>query len=163
MKTPDIPVDEDERLEKLYALNILDTETEERFDRLTRITKACFDVPIVLVSLVDKDRQWFKSVQGLDASETCRDPSFCAHAINDDAIFVVEDTSKDERFVDNPLVTGAPFIQFYAGCPLFDGDGSALGTLCIIDTRPREFDEEKRTLLKDLGAVTEIELLVQNY
>lgn len=163
MKTPNIPLDEQTRLEKLYSLNVLDTETEERFERITRITKALFDVPIVLVSLVDSDRQWFKSKQGLDASETCRDNSFCAHAINETKVFVIENALEDERFFDNPLVTGEPNIRFYAGCPLTMENGSALGTLCIIDTKPRTFDETAVALLEDLGAITEIELLVENY
>ena len=163
MQQPSIPQDESARLEKLYSLNVLDTETEERFDRITRIAKACFDVPIVLVSLVDKDRQWFKSTVGLDAKQTDRDSSFCAHAINGPDVFVVHDTAKDKRFADNPLVTGEPHIKFYAGCPLAMDNGSSLGTLCIIDTKPRTFGEHECQLLRDLGALTEIELLVQHF
>ena len=108
MKKPDIPADEQERLRALQSLGILETESEERFDRLTRMARRMFGVPIALVSLVDAERQWFKSRVGLDAGETPRDISFCGHTILGDEIFVIEDARADVRFADNPLVTGAP-------------------------------------------------------
>ncbi len=151
MIPPVLPEDERQRLEALRNLSILDTPPEERFDRLTRLAKQLFDVPIAIVSLVDSDRQWFKSIQGLDASETSREVSFCGHAILQSKLFIVEDAAGDPRFADNPLVTGAPDIRFYAGCPLTDANGYALGTLCLIDTEPRSLSEE-------LGARTQAEL-----
>lgn len=158
MDEPKLPDDERERLRKLSSLNVLDTVPEERFDRITRIAKRLFDVPIVLVSLIDKDRQWFKSCIGLDVKETGRDISFCGHAIHQKEVFVVEDASLDARFNDNPLVTNEPFIRFYAGYPLILQDGSALGTLCIIDRNPRVFSEEDLSLFTDLGKLAENEL-----
>jgi len=105
MKKPDIPLNEEHRLKTLRSLNILDTASEERFDRLTRMAKRLFNVPIATISLVDEDRQWFKSCIGLTVKETPRDISFCGHAILDDEVFIISDTLQDERFVDNPLVT----------------------------------------------------------
>ncbi|MCL2918793.1 sensor domain-containing diguanylate cyclase [Shewanella litorisediminis] len=153
-----IPVDETERLNALYRLEILDTKTEERFDRITRLARRLFDVPICLISLVDKDRQWFKSCVGLDACQTARDISFCSHTILQSDIFVVEDTFEDPRFVDNPLVTETPHIRFYAGYPLTLSNGFRVGTLCILDTRPRHFDEESLKDLQDLGQMVVSEL-----
>jgi diguanylate cyclase (GGDEF)-like protein len=158
MQAPAIPFNEGTRIDSLRALNILDTSPEERFDRLTRLAKRLFDVPIALVSLVDTNRQWFKSCVGLDATETPRDVSFCGHAILGDDIFLIPDAAADERFRDNPLVTGEPHIRFYAGCPLTVADGSRLGTLCIIDRKPREFDDDDRELLRDLARMAEQEL-----
>ncbi len=130
MQTPDIPDYEPERLAALQRLNLLDTESESRFDRITRLAQRLFQVPIALVSLVDSDRQWFKSKQGLDACETGRDISFCGHAILGSGIFEIPDATQDTRFADNPLVTGAPDIRFYAGAPLQSADGFNIGTLC---------------------------------
>lgn len=158
MQPPVKPSDETTRLDTLRALNILDTSPEERFDRLTRLAKRLFGVPIALVSLVDEDRQWFKSCQGLNASETSRDISFCGHAILGDDIFLVPNAAKDERFHDNPLVTDEPHIRFYAGCPLTVSNGSKLGTLCLIDREPRDFDEDDLALLRDLARMAEQEL-----
>lgn len=158
MHVPPTPINENTRLNTLRALHILDTSPEERFDRLTRLAKRLFGVPIALVSLVDADRQWFKSCVGLNASETSRDVSFCAHAILGDEILMVPDTFADERFHDNPLVTDSPNIRFYAGCPLTVPNGSKLGTLCLIDTKPRGLDEEERELLRDLARMAEQEL-----
>ncbi len=159
MKTPDFPEDENIRLNTLRALNILDTEPEERFDRLTRMARRMFNVPIALVSLVDEKRQWFKSCIGLDVLETPRDISFCGHAILGNEPFIIPDARNDERFADNPLVTGEPYLRFYAGCPLELPKGHKLGTLCIIDSKPREMDEEDLTLLKDLASMAEKEIL----
>lgn len=158
MKTPDLPPDESQRVATLRALNVLDTSPEERFDRLTRLAKRLFGVPIALVSLVDSDRQWFKSCVGLDVTETPRNISFCGHAILHDDILTVPDTLSDPRFCDNPLVTGDPGIRFYAGCPLQVANGSRLGTLCLIDREPRSFDEDDRKLLHDLAQMAEQEL-----
>ena len=158
MQKPDIPEDEQARLQELRSLDILDTPPEERFDRLTRMAKKLFGVPISLVSLVDEDRQWFKSSIGLSASETPRDISFCGHAILDDDVFVINDTAKDKRFADNPLVVSDPNIKFYAGCPLTSPNGHNLGTMCLIDDVPREFTQEDRDILKDFAAIVEREI-----
>jgi len=158
MLAPAKPVNEPERVHTLRALNILDTAPEERFDRLTRLARRLFDVPIALVSLVDTNRQWFKSCQGLGAAETPRDISFCGHAILGDQVLMIPDATSDERFHDNPLVTGDPHIRFYAGCPLRVGNGVKIGTLCLIDVRPRILDAEERDLLRDLASMAEQEL-----
>ncbi len=149
---------ESERLSTLRGLNILDTLPEERFDRLTRLAKRLFGVPIALVSIIDENRQWFKSCVGLGITETPRDISFCGHAIHSDAILEVPDALLDQRFFDNPLVTGDPKIRFYAGCPLKVANGSRLGTLCLIDAQPRSLDEDDRQLLHDLARMAEQEL-----
>lgn len=158
MQVPKKPDDERRRLNTLLALNILDTAPEERFDRLTRLARRLFDVPIALLSLVDENRQWFKSCQGLTAAETPRDISFCGHAILDDGVFLIEDARQDQRFADNPLVTGPPHIRFYAGCSLSMPNGSRPGTLCIIDSRPRALTEGDLSLLKDLTRMAEDEM-----
>ncbi|MYM26073.1 diguanylate cyclase [Duganella sp. FT135W] len=158
MKEPSIPENEALRLATLKSLNVLDTPPEERFDRVTRMAKRMFGVPTALVSMVDEDRQWFKSAQGLDATETPRNISFCGHAILGDDVFLVKNALKDERFADNPLVAGDPNIRFYAGYPLRAGDGQKLGTLCIIDSEPREFDQDDAIALRDLASMVENEL-----
>ncbi|HTB97472.1 MAG TPA: sensor domain-containing diguanylate cyclase [Terracidiphilus sp.] len=157
MQSAPIPANEYSRIAALRLLNILDTEPEERFDRLTRMAKRLFSVPIAQVTLVDTDRQWFKSSFGVADRETSRDVSFCAHAILGDDIMLVPDAGQDERFLDNPLVVGKPNIRFYAGCPLKVGNEN-LGTLCVIDDKPRDFDEEERQLLRDLAEMVEQEL-----
>lgn len=158
MKKPDVPANEAYRLRTLYALNMLDTPAEERFDRLTRLTQRMFNAPIAVVTLIAEQRIWFKSCIGLDASETHRDISFCGHTIAGNDILIVEDASKDERFIDNPVVTAEPGIRFYAGCPIRAGNGQNLGTLCVLDYRPREFTEEDIEALQDLTAMVESEL-----
>jgi len=158
MQEPAIPEDEEARLAALQALEVLDTPPEARFDRVTRIARDLFDVPIALVSLVDSDRQWFKSCQGLDATETPRSISFCGHAILGDDIFCVPDALEDPRFADNPLVTGPPEIRFYAGAPLKLENGRRVGTLCIIDRRPRSLDAVQRRHLRDLADWVQDEL-----
>lgn len=158
MEPPKFPEDEAFRLAALTAYNVLDTPPEERFDRVTRMAARLFNVPIALVSLIDDNRQWFKSCVGLDAKETPRNISFCGHAILDDRVFVVRDTFEDPRFADNPLVTGAPHIRFYAGCPLRAVTGERLGTLCVIDSKPREFTADDVGALQDLAAIVEREL-----
>ncbi len=158
MIAPNTPDDEVVRLNSLRALDILDTTREERFDRLTRLAQRIFKVPIAMVSLVDEDRQWFKSCLGIATRETQRSISFCGHAILDDAIFIVEDASRDARFFDNPLVSGEPHVRFYAGCPLRYLDGSRLGALCLIDTKPRTLDPDQQAILRDLAELVEREL-----
>ena len=153
-----LPADEERRLQALHQTGLLDTEAEERFDRYTRIAAALFDVPIALVSLVDKDRQWFKSRMGLDVRETTRDKAFCAHVILGDGVMQVPDALVDDRFADNPLVTDEPRIRFYAGAPLSLGDGSAVGTLCVIDHEARNLDQDQLRLLSDLAKLVEREL-----
>jgi diguanylate cyclase (GGDEF)-like protein len=158
MQTPTLPTDEIERISSLNTLRILDTGPEERFDRVTRLAKRLFDVPIALVSLVDVNRQWFKSAIGVDVCETSRDISFCGHAINGDNVFIVEDTLNDKRFFDNPLVTAEPRIRFYAGCPIRSPSHHKIGTLCVIDTQPRQFDDDDVKALFDLAALINDEL-----
>ncbi|HVM12575.1 MAG TPA: sensor domain-containing diguanylate cyclase [Actinomycetota bacterium] len=158
MIPPPIPSDEQDRLATLHALQILDTEPEERFDRVTRLAQRLFDVPIALVSLIDAERQWFKSKIGLEASETSREVSFCAHAIAGEGILHVPDAREDPRFHDNPDVLGGANIRFYAGCPIQAPDGRSMGTLCIVDDQPRHVDEEALSSLRDLAEMVEQEL-----
>ena len=160
LKEPKLPLTEDTRIETLRALKILDTPPEERFDRLTRIAKSTFNVPTAIVSLVDEDKQWFKSSVGIEVRETPRTVSFCGHAILEDDFFVVRNAKKDERFYDNPLVQGAPWIRFYAGYPLKALNGEHMGTFCIIDYKPRSFSDKERAILKDLASMAERELSI---
>jgi len=153
MNPPSMPADEAGRLVALRELLILDTPPEERFDRITAFAQSEFDVPTVLVSLVDGERQWFKSKVGLGACETPRDISFCGHAILAPDVMVVPDARVDPRFADNPLVTGDPFIRFYAGAPLVLPNGHAVGTLCLISPEPRIYDHVDEAIhraLRDL-------------
>ncbi len=156
-----IPEDEVLRLKALHALRILDTPADERFDRLTRIAARMFDVPTTSISLVDSDRQWFKSKQGLDANETPRQTSFCAHAVVENAPLIVPDALNDERFAGNPLVVGDPRIRFYAGVPIRAG-GQPVGTLCLIDTKPRDLTFKDIEALEDLGSMVERELMTSS-
>jgi len=158
LRAPDIPQDEEVRLATLRSLNLLDTPPEERFDRLTRMAKRLLGVPIALVSLIDENRQWFKSCVGLGTTETSRDISFCGHAILGNEVFIIPDTQNDERFADNPLVVGDPNIRFYAGCPLRAPNGRMLGTLCVIDTKPRDLGLDDLEALEDLASMVESEL-----
>lgn len=158
MKKPPIPANEATRLASLKKLDILDTGTEERFDRITRVAKAHFGVAIALVSLVDENRQWFKSCQGLNAKETPRGISFCGHAILSDEILIINNAVENPDFADNPLVTGPPKIRFYAGAPLHAPGGERVGTLCIIDQHPRDLTIEERATLRDLADWAETEL-----
>nr|WP_081617254.1 PAS domain S-box protein [Thioalkalivibrio sulfidiphilus] len=158
MQPPERPQNETQRLNALYERAILDTPAEERFDRITRLAQRLFEVPIALVSLVDEQRQWFKSRQGLDVCETGRDVSFCAHTILEEDILAVNDAATDPRFANNPLVTGEPHIRFYAGAPLATRDGYRIGTLCIIDTRPRELTPSQRLALRELADCVQDEI-----
>lgn len=160
MQEPPIPLDETVRLKSLQALRIMDSAPEERFDRITRMAKRLFRVETCLVSLVDAKRQWFKSKQGLDACETSRAVSFCGHAIIEDRPFIVEDALNDERFADNPLVTGEPNLRFYAGYPVHAPSGRRIGTLCLIDSKPRAFSDLDAEMLKDFAALVDEELMV---
>lgn len=150
-----LPTDEKARLEALHQLDILDTPLEEAFDNLTRLTAGVMGVPISLVSLVDQNRQWFKSNFGLEARETPRHMSFCAYAVYQQDILIIENAKADERFADNPLVTGEPYIQFYAGVPLYSQDGFVLGTLCIIDREPRSLSTDQADQLRSLAQQVE--------
>ena len=154
-----IPADEDERLAALRELLLLDTPPEERFDRLARFAAEQLDTPIALLTLVDGQRQWFKSRMGLEATETPREISFCGHAILKNELFVVEDASRDPRFADNPLVTGEPHIQFYAGAPLKLPGGQNVGTLCLIDNKPRTLDDIDLAILGSLRDLAVEELV----
>ncbi|WLQ17207.1 ATP-binding protein [Hahella aquimaris] len=158
MQEPIIPENETQRLACLHSLCILDTEPEQRFDRITRLAASLFNVPIALVSLVDAERQWFKSKVGLSAAETGRNISFCGHAILQREVLYVPNALKDPRFSDNPLVSGPPYIRFYAGAPLSLDDTHRIGTLCLIDVRPRRFSPEQLQRLQDLAGWVEREL-----
>lgn len=158
MRTPPVPDNESLRQLAVERTRLLDTPSEARFDRLCRIARASFGASSALISLIDRERQWFKSAQGVDVSETERAVSFCGHTILSDDVMVVSDALKDERFADNPLVTGELQVRFYAGAPLRCRDGLNLGTLCLLDTRPREFSPEQCELLRDLADCVEEEV-----
>jgi GGDEF domain-containing protein len=157
MLAPARPVNEDERTAALEKMALVYSPAEARFDRITRLAKKYFDVKIALVSLVYKDLQWFKSAQGLDEPCTSREVSFCGHAIHQNSALVVKNTLLDDRFKDNPLVVDGLKIRFYAGQPLKNKNGLVLGTLCIIDTEPRDFTEEDELDLKDFASWVESE------
>lgn len=154
MQVPPCPLNEAYRLEALSSLQLLDTAPDPQFDRLVRLGQKLFGVEICLITLVDSERQWFKARVGLDIPETSRDISFCGHAIIDDDVFVVRNALEDERFHDNPLVTGPPAIRFYAGAPLRLPTGYNIGTLCIISTSPHpQFGRDEEELLRDLASI----------
>ncbi|RPY88598.1 ATP-binding protein [Pseudomonas aeruginosa] len=160
---PPIPSNESSRLAALLRFELLDTPAEAMFDNITALAAQICETPIALISLVDAERQWFKSRQGLDARETPRELAFCAHAINGETLFEVENALLDPRFRDNPLVTGAPDIRFYAGMPLADSEGHNLGTLCVIDRQPRQLTVQQKGALKLLAqqAINLFELRLQ--
>jgi PAS domain S-box-containing protein len=151
MKPSPIPNNEIERLAALYRYDILDTEAEAEFDDFTRLAAQICGVPMALISLVDRNRQWFKSRFGFNVTETPRDISFCGHAILGQDVFAISDASHDERFFDNPLVTGDPNIRFYAGAPLLAQNGVAIGTLCVFDSQPRTLTGEQIQALEALS------------
>ncbi|OHC94431.1 MAG: diguanylate cyclase [Sphingomonadales bacterium RIFCSPLOWO2_12_FULL_63_15] len=148
-----IAIDEPARIAALRRYGILDTPAEGAFDKVTDLVRTLFDVPISAVSLIDTERQWFKSITGLDISETARSMAFCDHAIRQDEPLVITDAQADPRFCDNPLVTGEPGIRSYAGVQLRTPDGHNLGSLCAIDTRPRTFSPEQMEVLKGLAPI----------
>lgn len=151
MKTPPIPANEKERLEELRQYEVLDSEREKIFDDITHLARTICGTKISVISLIDSERQWFKSTQGLDATETPREISFCGHAINQDEIFEVEDALKDERFKNNPVCLSDPNVVFYAGAPLITPRGFKIGTLCVIDDKPGKLDATQRDLLEQLA------------
>jgi GAF domain-containing protein len=152
------PANEKQRLEVLWRYDLLDTPPDETLDDLTQLAAYVCRSPIALISLVDENRQWFKSRLGLTMTETARDISFCSHAILQRDVMVVPDAMKDARFASNPLVTAEPHIRFYAGAPLVTGDGHALGTLCVIDYQPRRMAEDQLEALRRLARVVMHEL-----
>lgn len=158
MLTPAIPANEAERLATLHSLNILDTPPEERFDLITVYAASLFNVPIALISLVDADRCWYKSSHGLVITEMPRLNGFCGHAILQNGITEISDARDDARFADNPLVSEAPQVRFYAGYPLTMKNGHCVGTLCLIDTMPKRLSEWEREHLATLAAMVEAEL-----
>lgn len=158
MIAPGLTIDEPLRLVALRDMCQLDSPLEARFERITRVAQMLIQVPMAAVSLVDADRQWFKSITGLDATQTNRDVSFCGHTILQDEPLRICDVSKDERFADNPLVTGVPYIRSYLGVPVRSPEGYRIGSLCVIDVVPRDFTPVEVALLEDLAGLTELEL-----
>lgn len=150
--------EENARLQDLHSLQILDTPLEERFERITRMVQRCFDVPICAISCIDKHRQWFKSIQGINVAETARCVSFCQHTVLQKDTLVVNDARTDERFSDNPLVTADPNIVFYAGTQIYSKDKLPIASLCIIDTKPRTVDDDELKMLSDFARMVESEL-----
>jgi PAS domain S-box-containing protein len=158
MQDAPIPPDDKARVAALRSLDLLDSPPEQRFNRITRTAARLFGVPIATVTLVDENRQWFKSRYGLFVAETPRNVSFCGHAILNDEVFVIEDARADPRFADNPLVTGEPFIRFYAGRPIRTPGGVKLGTLCVMGREPRAFSDADLLTLEDLAGWAEREI-----
>lgn len=161
MLSAPIPANEADRLQALRELLVLDTPPEQRFDRIVAFAQQEFEVQTVLISLVDANRQWFKARVGMDACESARDISFCGHAILQPDILLIEDARADARFADNPLVTGPPFIRFYAGAPLEPRPGLRIGTLCLLDPQPRTLDRAELAILGSLRELVQGELLGQ--
>lgn len=149
-----IPPNEAERLQTLTHYKILDTKPEERFDDLAKLAAIICDVPISLMTLIDEKRQWFKAKYGLEAQELPRATAFCTHAIMQPDLFVVPDASQDQVFAKNPLVTGEPHVRFYAGAPLAAPNGNLLGTICVIDRKPKELSPKQQEALRIISRLT---------
>jgi len=162
MEKAPIPENESKRLASLHALYLLDTPAEERFDIFTRVATRLFNVPISTLTLVDAHREWFKSCQGLSETRGERAISFCGHALVENEMLVVEDTKKDKRFFDNPMVVKSPHIRFYAGVPIMSADGQRVGVFCIKGTKPRKFSKEDREILKQLAKLVEHQVNAHN-
>jgi diguanylate cyclase (GGDEF)-like protein len=150
--------DETRRQQALHALNLLDTPIEERFERITRSARQLLNMPIAAISLVDENRQWFKSVQGLEVSETPRADSFCSQAVLGNGPLIVPDATQDERFARSALVRDDPWIRFYAGYPIKAANGCAVGALCVVDRKPRRFRHKHEVILRSLARTVEVEL-----
>lgn len=157
LSKPPVPSEETIRLQAQHAIKVLDSEPDERFDRYTRLACKIFNVPTALVSLIDRERLWFKSRYGIDAA-TPRESSFCGHVMNDEDVLVVPDVRDDKRFCNNPLVLATPSIRFYAGCPLHSINREQIGTFCLIDSEPREFSFKDVDTLRELARMVEAEL-----
>lgn len=155
MPSAEYPSNELQRQQALDRQELLDTPADPYLDILTRLARELFAVKIALISLIDRDRQWFKSRQGLEVAETSRDISFCAHAVACDDILLIEDSLADPRFCDNPLVLGPPHVRFYAGVPLRDESGLTLGTLCLLDPTPRSLTKRELEQLQDMAYLAE--------
>jgi diguanylate cyclase (GGDEF)-like protein len=155
-----LPPESQARIAALIGLNVLETPAEDRFDRITRIAARLFKVPVALINMVDRSRKWTKSAFRKDVVELEQSDAFCVRAIQEQDILVVPNALKDVRFADNPLVIRNPCIRFYAGCPLRSPDGHTIGTLCLIDHRPRDLSEMDRDVLRDLAHIVENELAV---
>lgn len=162
MKTPALPDNEEQRLASLRDSGLLDTGTHERFDRLTRLAKRLFNVPIALVTLVGEHRLHFKSSDGLSHENLPRDASFCGHTILSESPLIINDARQDDRFADNPLVIGGSSLRFYAGCPLHLPDGAIAGSFCLIDRSPRDFSAAELEILKDFALIVENEFAVMS-
>src|SRR3990167_6842587 len=159
MQKAPIPLNDKERVCAVEGLHLLDTASEERFDRLTREAVSRFSVPISTITLIDKDREWFKSVQGLTVREGPRDISFCGHALMSEVLLIIEDTLADPRFADNPMVKGEPFIRFYAGKSLYDHQNNLpVGVFCIKDHKPRKMSLTDMNDFLDLARRVEEEI-----
>ncbi|MGB0766221.1 MAG: GAF domain-containing SpoIIE family protein phosphatase [Phycisphaeraceae bacterium] len=160
MIAPVLPENENERLASLHALQLLDTPRDQRFDRIVELTKTVLEVPIAYIALIDSDRQWFKAKAGMcdAATQTSRDESFCGHTILQDTPLVIEDALKDARFFDNPMVTGEPYVRFYAGHPLQSESGHNIATLCVVDSSPRSFSDADMEKFRRLASLAEHEL-----
>ncbi|MFA5995053.1 MAG: GAF domain-containing protein [Patescibacteria group bacterium] len=158
MQSAPIPENEKERLKKIMELGILDTKPEERFDIITREATKALNVPISTITIIDDKREWYKSCQGLDINEAPREISFCAHAMMSRVLFFVEDTLKDDRFKNNPMVIDKPYIRFYAGASLYSKDGVNIGVFCIKDTKPRSLTTKEVARLIDFAKRAETEL-----
>lgn len=159
MKEAPIPANEKERVCAVHALDILDTATEERFEVITDEAIEKLQVPIATITIIDTDREWFKSYKGLDVQENARSVSFCGHALLENTMTIVPDTLKDERFADNPMVVNSPFVRFYAGMALHeDKTGLAVGVFCIKDTEPKEMSVDEISIFLDLAERAEKEV-----